>query len=379
MTLEHQVDMVFAPDSVLAPVRTEWVVEKNWNGTAVVDLSGQPEHYVRYQLLRPFLPAADRVVIFPDVSPTAEGIVPTGVAMQINANRHPDYLHYVAGADIGCGMLFGRFAEPIDEGYFRNHPEMLDELYARLQQKAKEQTAALGGGNHFLDIVADHNGSVIGYMVHTGSYGDRQVVLGTKIDNEEVYWRLYNETVKSGVGNRAQIAACVQQVYGQADAQEDTIHNTVDLNWATGKVVIYKGVVHVPNGRTHGQAGKQPNILIPSSMTGDMLHFAPGPAVDAKLLYGVSHGTGRKTARGAIHKVVLGAVSPAEFKVGTGLGTFSLMTPTGLGLPQSELPENYHPLERTFDILAEHGVLADDSISFLTPIAYIGHMSGKKR
>ncbi|MFV0645512.1 MAG: hypothetical protein ACK5NN_13615 [Sphingomonadaceae bacterium] len=321
--------------------------QKGWEERRVYVLTDKPDWEMELQLrsLLYHIPAKE-MVVFPDVSPTERGLIPTGALVTIDTEQHPDWRKYIKGADIGCGMAMAPLQ--ISGRDLKNSQAELDELYRRLDER---QLIDQLGGNHFVNLAADVETDQVTAVVHTGSRGDRQKKLGALVDNPQKYDGEYEPVVASGIDVREEMIDVVRSLFGEGGPMGDTIHNTIEHN-PDGSVTIRKGVTHI----TYPD---QPQIL-PSSADGLMLIHRPGQM--ALTLSASSHGTGR-------------AISRRDMRV-SGMNDGqnpNIMTPVQMAgkWPLTEQSNGYHSLERSLDILSRYGFVGDEDQHFLQPIAGI--------
>lgn len=345
--------------------------------TRVIDLSGLEPWFVASQV--EFLRGrADKIVALPDLGPTQPGIVPTGSVVEFNANRYPEWLKHVRGADIGCGMLLATFDRPIRSDDFERDQGSLNGLYSELG--VVKDRAALGGGNHFMDFARTGDNEVA-VIIHTGSFGDRQVELGKlvkqmeesgRIGEVDLYMRQYRDVVAAGEANRLELLAAVERIYGKAGRKTDLIHNTIKFEQKSGRAVVYKGAINVTS------VGEGP-LFLPSSMADVFVLYEKGNGISEDTCWAAPHGTGRAVARGDVDKATyISLYGDGGGKVDAGYLSdiqpgARLMVPTGMGLPVTELPFVYRKVDRTLDIMESRGLMGR-VVDIWQPLAYIGHI-----
>lgn len=341
------------------------------NRLSMVDLSGYsdpnyPKRYRPYYLEENLkdLKTAEKIVVFPDFSPTEKGKIPTGTAVKFNIEKVPDYLNFIGGADIGCQIRLVRL--DLGESGFRQRPELLNKVCQTLRQSKTE--VDLGGGNHFLDFVVFAN-CQMGVLVHTGSFGDQQISLGKLVKTPQKYWEKYSQVISSAEDNSRGVVEVVSKFYGKAEEVGCWIHNTISLDEKAGTVIIRKGVVeaHFPNEQ----------FIIPVSVGDNIILVKPGVRVNADTLWSMPHGSGRKTSRSGAKTFA------AEFygnKISNGrltdISEFQdLVLPGSIaGLPVTELPFCYNSIEETIGILTRNGLADPSSIKTLRVISCINHL-----
>jgi len=319
------------------------------------------------------IPVANQIVVFPDLGPTEPGMVPTGSVTEFDLTKCPEWLRFVGGADMGCGMSFALLDCSVTEKDFVADQKTLDHLHGSLQP-SDSTGPYLGKGNHFIDFAVNGQGR-IAVVVHTGSPGDQHQELGQLVlklthtgklaAGVNEYLTKYQEVINSAEENRRKILALIAKLYGKLEAVSDLPHNTLDLEANKGFVRVYKGSINIQ--------GYQERLLLPSSMGQPMILYYPGVAVGESSLWGVPHGTGRKMARGKVPKQEVGRVNPLTVNWPRGR---HLMTPSNSLLPATELPDCYRPLEAVEKIMEENGLLEfkkENELEYLDVIAYIGH------
>ncbi|NCT55310.1 hypothetical protein GW755_00535 [bacterium] len=347
--------------------------EQGWEHTEVVNLSGYTgnDQYLVETNLRPWLGflagEATKLVVFPDVSPTQGGIIPTGVAAEFNVEKTPGYLEYFRGADVGCGMYVAALnKDKWSQESFRANPQNLDRLYDLMARHNKE--FALGGGNHFLDFSYDIESEEVFVVIHTGSFGDLQLQLGGLYQDPSKYWDTYERTIASAVSNRLKIAAVVQDIFGPVMWSSDTIHNSIDTTSVdnTGHVRVYKGVVQVSD--------TSKPLILPSSADGLMLLYSAGEGINGEVLYGTSHGTGRRIKRGDAKGDQFISDNSLQVDISGRVHLSQVMLPRQIsGIPLTESPVVYHSIDRSEDLMERYSLMGP-SARYLQAFAYLGHI-----
>lgn len=345
--------------------------EKGWQEREVVNATGLEPWDPRIQRdVRRWLSSvpAEKMVVFGDISPTETvgGItrVPTGVVAKFNPEKTPQWLKHVAGADIGCGMMMAEFPTLTYDDFIRDQ-RTLDEFYEKV--KPISDQAGFRGGNHFIDFVRKEDGKMA-VVVHTGSWRDRQVELGKLVEGNRydprAYWRQYPAVIESGEANRHQIMDIVEKAYEPTALRTDLVHNTV-----TEEGLVRKGVIHAENPDSP--------LLLPSDVKHRMLLYYPGAAVDEDIYQSVTHATGRAVPRGKVDKEALKREYGERVNDGKiAAAKIGIMVPTKLrGIPITEMPGNYNPLEETRERYEKLGLIdVSRPVTELIPVAYIGHV-----
>lgn len=286
---------------------------------------------------------AEEMVIFPDACP-GKSPLPTGTALRTFS---PEWRSY-AISDCGCGMQLLESQISMDD-FDKLHSEW-DRL-GHLLKTNKGKLGDLGGGNHFLDALASYEDGRVYFLIHTGSRSESGLV-DSLVDQPGKFEREFQRIVNWALSNRDQVATCVQKVFG-SDVKPvwDKAHNTFE-QLSDGSVLIRKGVMAVNPGE---------QVIIPSSMTGDVTMVTASPAADM-VLNSVSHGTGRLLSRGDAKDLQLDASRlRGQLYIPDYISDSSLRT---------ESPECYRSLSHCLDLL---GPLVKEERRFGV-LAYLGRL-----
>lgn len=335
--------------------------EQDWQGRTVVNLSGYNSWQVESLGIRKWIQPipAERMVLFPDISPTETGfIVPTGVMADFDMGKIPEWRQFIRGADIGCGMQMSTL--PLKEDDFMKNRKALDELYERLGREGLLQCFR---GNHFINFAKDIDTGNMHVLVHTGSYGDAQKKLSALVDHPTQYDAEYRRTIESGRDTRDRIMSTIWKVYGEGKSF-DTVHNTVEIDERKGIARVYKGVVAVKK--------EDERQVLPSSLNGIMVVYRTGKK--AEEIGGTSHGTGRAVSRSAIRRSIDEIREQYQEKEQDGRidpKQLHIMTPTGLRWPVTEIDSAYHSIDRSLDLMEGSGLMKHVDQQFLQPVAGI--------
>lgn len=239
----------------------------------VINLSAEALGKVRSWL--PHDLEAERVVFLPDACP-GKSPLPTGTAV---LTRQADWRRF-ALSDCGCGMrLLRSEVEEVDR-------EAWDALADALRRN-KGGLGDLGGGNHFLDALLPYEDGRIHFLVHTGSRNESGHV-DPLVDRPAAFDAEFDRVVDWARENRAAIQGCVEAVFGPVELVLDRSHNGYEV-LDEGGAIIRKGAVHLRPGEL---------TVIPSHMSGDVALVRATEKVE-EILCSMSHGTGRRMARGA--------------------------------------------------------------------------------
>ncbi len=334
--------------------------EKDPQQREIINLSGYVEWEMLSKGVRGWLAdiPARRMVLFPDISPTEPGVVPTGVLAEIDMVAHPEWRKFIRGADIGCGMLGADL--PISQSDFQSNQQLLDNLFHSLKNDGLD---ACFGGNHFVNFAAAADGRIF-VLIHTGSYGDMQKKLSKLIENPQAYDAQYLQTIQSGIITRQRILAKIEAQYGRSSNLFDTVHNTIQIDSHAGVVKIYKGVVNV---QSEGELQ-----ILPSSLSGRMIRYRAG--MGSRLVGGTSHGTGRSVPRSQLNlekEIYAELYGELDLDGRIAGHRLDIMVPTGLRWPVTEIEEAYHDIGRSVELLLQYQLASPGSIEYLTPIAGI--------
>jgi len=238
-----------------------------------VNLSAEPPGKLRSWLPHDF--HAEKVVFFPDACP-GKSPLPTGTAA---LTRQPDWRRF-AVSDCGCGMRLLRSNLRHVDLTAQAWESIADALRLR-----KGGLGDLGGGNHFLDILAPYTDDRLYVLVHTGSRLESGHV-DALVDNPEAFDAEFNRVVDWAASNRSAIQKAVEAELGPVELVLDLPHNTYE-SLADGGAIIRKGAVRVEPGELN---------VIPSHLAGDVALVRATNRV-TESLFSLSHGTGRALSR----------------------------------------------------------------------------------
>jgi RNA-splicing ligase RtcB len=240
----------------------------------LLNRSAEPDWVVRAWLPRGL--AAERVVFLPDACP-GRSPLPTGTAV---LTRQADWRRF-AVSDCGCGMrlLASRLAPgDLDAAAW-------EAVAARLRARAGG-LGDLGGGNHFLDALAPHDGGPLHFLCHTGSRAESGLV-DALVDRPAEFDREFARVSAWARDNRAAVQAALEAVVGPLELVLDLAHNGHEP-LPDGGALLRKGAVRLAPGE---------RTVIPSHLAGDVALVRATAGVEP-LLRSMSHGTGRAAARG---------------------------------------------------------------------------------
>lgn len=213
----------------------------------------------------------ENLIILPDYSPL-DGL-PAGSIADYN-KEHKLSINLI-GKDIGCGMLFGKLKEPLDD--FKK----LDDLYSNLKQM---NFPKMGGGNHFLSLYEVKESNISNLtkgdhtvLIHAGNSYNREIK-----NNKDFYDFLFNRAKE----NRFKLCELVSEALGmEIDKIFDKPHNTIEL--IDKKTIYRKGAVKLKDGEYS---------IIPSYVGGELVVIKANENI-SKLKNSISHGTGRAFSR----------------------------------------------------------------------------------
>jgi RNA-splicing ligase RtcB len=143
-----------------------------------------------------------------------------------------------------------------------------------------------GGGNHFLDAIAPHEDGPVHFLIHTGSRSESGHVDGL-VNSPGEFDQTFDRVVQWATENRATIHERIEREFGAMEVVLDLPHNTHE-QLADGGVIIRKGSVRL--------MPRELSILL-SHMSGDVV-LIRATERGGEILNSMSHGTGRKMARG---------------------------------------------------------------------------------
>lgn len=202
---------------------------------------------------QPFI-TGSKIRIMPDVH-AGKGCT-IGTTMTIGEYVVPN----LVGVDIGCGMLTVQLEEKrlnlpeldsfirqnipygrdVRERYHRSHGRInLEDLrcYKKVDtRRAKESLGTLGGGNHFIEIDKDEDGTLY-LVIHTGSRN-----LGLRVAE------LYQKKAYNAVGGRKQTEIPYELAYLTGEEKDDYLYDMAfmqrfaELNRRIIKEVILDGL-----------------------------------------------------------------------------------------------------------------------------------------
>lgn len=335
------------------------------------ELEQSAEGQIKTLCEQPFI-TGSKIRIMPDVH-AGKGCT-IGTTMTIGDYVVPN----LVGVDIGCGMLTVQLEEKrlnlpeldsfirqnipygrdVRERPHRSHGRInLEDLrcYKKVDtRRAKESLGTLGGGNHFIEVDKDEDGTLY-LVIHTGSRN-----LGLRVAE------LYQKKAYNAVGGRKQTDVPYELAYLIGEEKDDylydmafmqrfaelnrriikevildglklheadsfsTIHNYID----TDTMILRKGAV---------SAKKDERLLIPMNMRdGSLICTGLG---NEDWNYSAPHGAGRKFSR----KDAENSFTVSEFKKQMeGIFTTSVSQDT-----LDECPMAYKPMEEILQNIGE--------------------------
>lgn len=284
----------------------------------------------------------EEVVFLPDACP-GKSPLPTGTAV---LTRQPDWRRF-AVSDCGCGMRLMRSQlTPSELGQSR-----WDAVADRLRRN-KGRLGDLGGGNHFLDALEPYDDGPLHFLVHTGSRSESGHVDGL-IDHPDRFDAEFDRVVGWAADNRAAIHEAIAAEFGAMELVLDLPHNTYE-RLADGGAIVRKGSVHVRPGDL---------TILPSHMAGDVLLLRATGAV-SEVLFSMSHGTGRKMARGECKPLADGYDFRAMRR--------RVLLPSGLedASLRTEGPYAYRDLDECLALISGYV----EPVTRFAVVGYMGHL-----
>jgi len=217
-------------------------------------------------------------------------------------------------------------------------PEDLDlEAIEKAYDKVVPQLGSVGGGNHYVELLADQATGDVFVMVHCGSRGygwqtanhffhrgaelrglpdNRREESWLRIDEAlgKEYWAYHNSAANFAIANRHVIIKGIQEALQEVFKGDSTVYYEISHNLVQEETLLLpdgstkKGFVH-RKGATRAFPGGHPDLvgtvwektghpcLIPGSMyDGAAILFAQSGAIQSAC--SVNHGSGRLMARG---------------------------------------------------------------------------------
>jgi release factor H-coupled RctB family protein len=285
---------------------------------------------------------AEEIVFLPDACP-GKSPLPTGTAVR---TLQDDWRRF-AVSDCGCGMrLVKSNIGPADLGLHR-----WSALADRLRAK-KGGLGDLGGGNHFLDALVPYDDGPVHFLIHTGSRNESGHV-DDLVDKPDAFDAEFDRVVQWAADNRAAIHEAIESVFGVSNLVLDLPHNTYE-RLSHGGAIIRKGSVRLREGDIS---------IIPSHMAGDAVLVRATSSVTGAL-DSMSHGTGRKMARGDCKPLA------ADFDFSALRRT--ILIPEGVedGSLRTEGPYAYRDLDECLALLDGYV----EEVARFAVVAYMGHL-----
>jgi release factor H-coupled RctB family protein len=244
-------------------------------------------------------------------------------------------------------MLLVRSAVPVADLDL----ERWDRLALRLRAN-KGRLGDLGGGNHFLDALAPYGEGPLWFLIHTGSRNESGLV-DAFVDRPGEFDREFERVVRWAAANRMKIHEEVEAEFGRADLVLDLPHNTCE-QLTDGGAIIRKGSVRLKPGDLS---------VIPSHISGDVV-LARATARIEDTLRSMSHGTGRKMARGDC--------KPLADRFDFTALRRSILMPSELddASLRTEGPYAYRDLDECLTLIAGYV----EEVSRFAVVGYMGHL-----
>mgnify|MGYP006425408429 CR=1 FL=1 len=223
---------------------------------------------------------ADTVVFFPDACP-GKAPLPTGTAVRTS---DPGWRR-LALSDCGCGMRLAKTEHDADDLSLETWNALADLLHAE-----KGGLGDLGGGNHFVDALADTDGHLF-LLIHTGSRDESRTVEDL-VDKPYTFDREFDRVVQWAADNRAAVNDVAEQVLGRTELVLDLPHNTYET-LPEGGAIVRKGSAKVEPGDLN---------IIPAHLDDEVALVRATERVE-NVLSSLSHGTGRVMARSEAKRI----------------------------------------------------------------------------
>jgi RNA-splicing ligase RtcB len=223
---------------------------------------------------------------------------------------------------------------------------------AHLLRANKGGLGDLGGGNHFLDALAPYGDGPLYFLIHTGSRNESGHV-DALVDRPAEFDKTFDQVVQWAADNRATIQDRIERVFGRTDLVLDLPHNTFE-QLGDGSVIIRKGSVRLLRGELS---------VLPSHMSGDVV-LVKGTLKVSEILNSMSHGTGRKMARGECKPF-------ADTYDYAGLRR-SILIPSGVedASLRTDGPFAYRDLDDCLSLISEY----IDVVERFSVVGYMGHL-----
>ena len=273
----------------------------------------------------------DQAVVLPDVCPA--GLMPNGTMVVVRRTWLDVFRFGEAIGDIGCAMSLGA----IDTPWSDLRPAW-NELHRRLVATGK---TVLGSGNHFIDACMDDAGG-LHVLVHVGCR------MGTEDKRDFHFARDYQRWMDRSEANHDEIWRIVRTVLGGKGEPTHLAHDTVELDGAW--MVLRKGVTRSKGGEP---------FLIASSFD-DVITFGKAKQSISDLGDSMSHGTGRRNARGEAK-----AVAVDEFEL---RGRIIIPDELDGRSWRLEAPVHYRHSSEVVPLVQEHL----ETTARLVPVAFMG-------
>lgn len=321
------------------------------DGVTYTNLTDYASEELVHRLPRTLIP--ERVVFLPDFSPGRPEDIPTGVCVELDPRKNPEWRTLLV-TDVGCGIAMVEGS--VDYDTFTASQDAWDAVATEIKDR-RGRPGDLGSGNHFLDAVIKPDGTGnVHFVVHTGTprSDDReQLAKAAAAKDAEQFAQIYASLLNGASENRAEIIKIVEMHFGKASPVVETTHNT-HIVTPGGSIRIYKGAVPMRPGE---------NTIIPSTMNGDMIVAKATDRIDS-IMGAMSHGTGRIMPRSQA-RAQIGVEQLARLRT-------QLMIPTLLDVTAlaSDHPSCYRDMMEFEQMMKGYY----ESIDRLTPIGYMGQL-----
>jgi tRNA-splicing ligase RtcB len=280
-------------------------------------------------------------------------------------------------------------------------PDDLDlEAIEKAYDKVVPQLGSVGGGNHYVELLADQATGDVFVMVHCGSRGygwqtanhffhrgaelrglpdNRREESWLRIDEAlgKEYWAYHNSAANFAIANRHVIVRGIQEALQEVFKGDSTVYYEISHNLVQEETLLLpdgsakKGFVH-RKGATRAFPGGHPDLvgtvweetghpcLIPGSMyDGAAILFAESGAIQSAC--SVNHGSGRLMARGRARRELESQQDQIDEDMRTvertlGGETVVGITTNHLHVPLDECCRVYKDLDEVLGVLTTNGI-----------------------
>jgi tRNA-splicing ligase RtcB len=280
-------------------------------------------------------------------------------------------------------------------------PDDLDlEAIEKAYDKVVPQLGSVGGGNHYVELLADQATGDVFVMVHCGSRGygwqtanhffhrgaelrglpdNRREESWLRIDEAlgKEYWAYHNSAANFAIANRHVIVRGIQEALQEVFKGDSTVYYEISHNLVQEETLLLpdgstkKGFVH-RKGATRAFPGGHPDLvgtvwektghpcLIPGSMyDGAAILFAQSGAIQSAC--SVNHGSGRLMARGRARRELESQQDQIDEDMRTVERTLGGDTVVGIAtnhphIPLDECCRVYKDLDEVLSVLTDNKI-----------------------